>query len=309
MPKHRDQSFFPIPRALSARWRARRGYAAAILALSAFFGAVPAGYAQTPAAPIAESPYSYADLADLVARSDAIAVARPRSLAKVKQAPIGQAPGTQRFYVDAQVDSLIRGESGLPNRVAFLLDVPIALNGPKTFKAKSFILFGKPGIRPGEFQLLSSASILPWTPAADGQLRGIVREMLSPGAPPAIARIVEAFHVRGTVAGESESQIFLTTRKGEPVSLSIVRRPQMEPRFGAALGEIVDEAADLPAKDTLLWYRLACGLPASLPTSSIAKLEGPDAQAANTDYQAFMARLGPCERKRPPLLGNANTAR
>ena len=82
----------------------------------------------------------------------------------------------------------------------------------------------------------------------------------------------------------------------------------MEPRFGAALGEIVDEAADLPRPDSLLWYRLACGLPPALPQSAAMKLDGASAQAAAADYRAFMERLAPCTRSRPPVLGKAEIA-
>jgi hypothetical protein len=142
--------------------------------------------------------------------------------------------------------------------------------------------------------------MLPASPATDALVRTIARELVAPGAAPEIARIVEAFHVEGTIAGESETQAFLATRTGRPISLSIVRRPDMEPRFGAALGEIVDEAADLPAPGTLLWYRLACSLPAALPDSAVAKLDPVSAQAAAADYRSFVARLAPCTRTRGP---------
>ncbi|MFT3967465.1 MAG: hypothetical protein QM690_16445 [Sphingobium sp.] len=263
--------------------------------------AQPAAAAPASAAP--ESPFTYADVADLATRADIIAVARPRSFAKVPAEAAGMPPGTQRFYVDAQVDSLIRGDAGLPPRIAFLLDLPATEKPGRTLKGKSIILFGRAGARPGEFQLLSSKAMLPSSPGTDARVRRITTELLAPEAPPEIARVVEAFHVEGTVAGESETQIFLTTRGGRPISLSIVRRPDMEPRFGAALGEIVDEAADLPTPDSLLWYRLACGLPPALPQSAAMKLDAVSAPAAAADYRAFMERLAPCERTRPPVLG------
>jgi hypothetical protein len=276
-----------------------------ILAATVFSLSLTAGYAESTPSPIAPplspSPFTYADVADLASRADLIAVVHPRSFAKVVQDGVAPSLKTQRFYVDAQLDSLIRGNVGMPSRIAFLLDVPLAEKPSRTMKGKAFVLFGRPGGRPGEFQLLSSNALLPSSPATDARVHAIAAELVAQEAPPEIVRVVEAFHVEGTVAGESETQIFLATKSGRPVSLSVVRRPDMPPRFGAALGEIVDEAADVPAPDTLLWYRLACGLPATLPRDAVIKLDAPSARFAADDYRSFMERLGSCARTRPPF--------
>ncbi|WP_234152345.1 hypothetical protein [Sphingobium sufflavum] len=203
------------------------------------------------------------------------------------------------------MDSLIRGDAGLPPRIAFLIDLPLDVKPSRALKGRPFILFGHPGARPGDVQLLSSSALLPSTPATDARVRAITAEVVAPDAAPEIVRVVEAFHVEGTVAGESETQIFLATKSGRPVSLSIIRRPSEEPRFGAALGEIVDEAANAPPRDTLLWYRLACGLPPALPHGAASKLDGAAAQAAAADYRSFIDRLGPCTRTRAAPGGGA----
>jgi hypothetical protein len=105
-----------------------------------------------------------------------------------------------------------------------------------------------------------------------------------------------AFHVPGSLPGEGETQIFLQTVDSRPVSLSILRRPGEQPRWSVSLGEIVDEAAGPPARDTLLWYRLACGLPASLPTTTTADLDPAAAAVAREDYAFVLTALGPCGR-------------
>ncbi|HYZ48303.1 MAG TPA: hypothetical protein VE567_05345, partial [Sphingomonas sp.] len=61
---------------------------------------------------------------------------------------------------------------------------------------------------------------------------------------------------------------------------------------------IVDEAAKPPARDTLLWYRLACGLPRALPDEAVADLDGAAAEAARADYGYVLEQLGPCTRNR-----------
>lgn len=273
-----------------------------LFSLSLSGACAQSGPAETPVS-AAESPFTYADIADLATRAEVIAVARPRSFAKVDPKVFQSPLGMQRFYVDAQVDSLIRGDAGLPPRIGFLLDRPISEKPGRTLKGKPVMLFGRAGSKPGEFQLLSSKAVIPSSPATEARARAIAAELVAKDAPPEIARVVEAFHVEGTVAGESETQVFLTTRGGRPVSLSIVRRPDMAPRFGAALGEIVDEAADLPKPDSLLWYRLACGLPPALPQAAAMKLDATSAPAAAADYRSFMERLAPCTRTRPPALG------
>src|SRR5207253_7979853 len=106
--------------------------------------------------------------------------------------------------------------------------------------------------------------------------RRIAADLVAADTPPTITGIGNAFHVPGALPGEGETQIFLTTADNRPVSLSILRRPGEQPRWAVALSEIVDEAAAPPARDTLLWYRLACSLPAALPAASTASLAPPD---------------------------------
>jgi hypothetical protein len=257
------------------------------------------------APPVAASPYSYADIADLAARATTVAVARIKRISAVR-ADLATNPqaGTKRYYVEADVQSLIRGEVALARRIAFVIDLPDERNAAKAIKGKTFILFGRTGGKPDRMQLVSSNALLPLTPATEAKVKSITAELLKPDAPPAIAGIGNAFHVKGTVAGEGETQIFLLTDGGQPVSLSIVRRPGIAPQFGVALGEVVDEAAAVPPSDTLLWYRLACVLPGALPDSAVAKLEAADTEAARTDYRAFMDQLGPCPRTRAAKLGN-----
>src|SRR5207244_7883429 len=101
--------------------------------------------------------------------------------------------------------------------------------------------------------------------------------------------------VAGSLPGESETQIFLRTGDRRPISLSVLRRPHEDPRWAVALSELVDDSAAPPKPDTLLWYRLACGLPRQLPETAIASLAADDADAARADYQLVLAGLGPCQ--------------
>ena len=104
--------------------------------------------------------------------------------------------------------------------------------------------------------------------------------------------------VPGNLAGESETQLFLDTASGEPVSLSVVRRPGMEPEWGVSWSEIVDQSARPPEPQTVAWYRLACSLPAQLPAGAFLQQDQASRRRAEADYEFIIAQLGGCPRTR-----------
>lgn len=243
--------------------------------------------------------YSYADLADLAGLAPIAADVQIRESIRLKGADAaGAPPGQARFFLVADVLSLLRGAQGLPGQVRFLADFPLdASNRAPRLKKARFLLLGAPVPgKPGELRLVAPGALMAWTAERDARLRGVLTEMVARDAPPRVTGIGHAFHVPGSLPGESETQIFLTTADNRPVSLSILRRPGEAPRWSVALGEMVDEAAKPPAPDTLLWYRLACFLPAALPDGATDDLSPADAEAARADYALVTAGLGPCVR-------------
>ncbi|HEU0044399.1 MAG TPA: hypothetical protein VFQ64_07570 [Sphingomonas sp.] len=253
---------------------------------------------QLPAAAIVQP--AYADLADLALAAPVIGDATIRSTVRLKGPDAAGVPiGLVRLYVEADMTALIRGAGGLPPRVGYLLDVrPDARGKLPQLKKARVLLFARPSALPGQLQLVAPDAQLRWTPAADAQVRAIVREALAADAAPRLTGVGNAFHVPGALPGEGETQVFLQTADGRPVSLSVLRRPGERPRWAVALSEIVDEAAGPPPRDTLLWYRLACALPPTLPATSTAALAPADAVKAEEDYRFVLAQLGPCGRTR-----------
>lgn len=256
--------------------------------------------AQAPA--LAAPSLAYADLADLAQAAPAIAhvkIVRARTL-REKEAT-GVPPGHRRFLVRAEVAALIRGAAGLPREVRYLVDLPNDLRGrpARLRRGSEHLLFAStaPG-EPEELRLVAPDAQIPYSPAAADQVREIVREMLAADAAPRITGFGRAFHVPGALPGESETQIFLQTAEGRPISLNVLRRPGERPRWAVALGEIVDAAAAPPETNTLLWYRLACTLPRRLPPQSVRDLDRAEAGAVETDYRLILERLGPCGRTR-----------
>ena len=256
--------------------------------------------AQTPA-PAQE--YSYADLAD---RAIPAPIALTATIAKTIRLDPAQAQnvpaGRARVYVEAAANALIRGPSGgVPPVIRYLADVPLDAKGkvPKLKGTQVLLLArGVPG-RPGELQLVAPDAQFPLTGDIEARIRAILTEAVKSDAPPTITGIASAFHVPGAIPGEGETQIFLTTRNGRPISLNVLRRPGQTPAWSVALSEVVDEAAKPPVPDTLLWYRLACGLPPALPGAAVAELSAADAQSARADYRLVLEGLGPCARTQP----------
>ncbi|MEA3036270.1 MAG: hypothetical protein QOH04_2035 [Sphingomonadales bacterium] len=245
---------------------------------------------------------TYADAADLALAAPVAAQVRIAGAAALKDEQAAGFPaGLARFYVEADLVSLIRAPQPLPARVAYLVDLPRDARGkaPKLRKGADFLILAAPVPgRPGELRLVAPDAQIPFTPAEAERLRGIVREAAAPAAPPRITGIGKAFHVPGAIPGESETQIFLQTAGGRPVSLSILRRPGQTPQWAVALSEIVDEAAAPPAPGTLLWYRLACTLPPRLPAQSLGEADADGAAAIEADYRLVLDRLEPCVRSR-----------
>jgi hypothetical protein len=251
---------------------------------------------------VAAAGLSYADIVDLADNAPLVAHVRIRNIITLKPEQAGVVPpGYRRLYLEADVTGLIRGEAGITPLVSWLYDAPIDARGklPKLKKAQ-VILFARPGSRPGQVQLVARDAQIPATPAEIDRVKGILSALVARDAPPRILGLGDAFHVAGTVAGEGETQIFLRTENGDPVSLSILRRPGEPPRWAVALGEIVDEAARPPVPGSLLWYRLACALPPALPARAVRTLSVQDAEAARADYRVVIDALGPCGRTRTP---------
>lgn len=242
---------------------------------------------------------SYADLADLSIPAPVVIDAVIKSATRMKgpeAATVKQ--GHLRYYVEADVQRLIRGPTGLATRQAYVVDVPLdAMGRAPKLKKMRVLVFARPVPgRPGILQLVAGDSQINWSEERDRVVRSILTEAVRSGAAPALAGISRGFYVRGTLPGHSDSQIFIDTATGVPISLNVRRRPGQIARWGIALGDTVgSESLAAPRQDTLLWYRLACELPASLP-SDVAS--GDDGESLAEDYRLIRSSLGECIRTR-----------
>jgi hypothetical protein len=271
-------------------------------AAAAFFAVLATAAVPAESQPPVQPAPTYADLADLgLTAPIAVHVRSTRSVALKEKQAAGIRPGLARLYVEADIVSLLRSPSGLPSRIAYVVDLPRTAKGkaPKLKKGTEFLLLAHPVPgRPAEVRLAAPDAQLAYSPLAAEQLRSLLREAAGAEPPPRITGIGRAFHVPGAIPGESETQIFLLTAENRPVSLNVLRRPGQTPAWAVALSEIVDDAAGPPKRDTLLWYRLACTLPRALPRQSLAEADREAAAAIQADYRLIVERLGSCTRNR-----------
>jgi hypothetical protein len=240
----------------------------------------------------AEAEPGFVDLADLTVAAPVIVQAR---VARAERLPDRDSPGLAkghaRLLVTAAVDAAIVAPGAIPAELTWLWDAPLDPRG-KLAKRKNLAVMAwitKP-TPDGKAQLVAAHAQQPWTPALDAQVRAIATEAKS-GAAPRITGVTNGFRADGTVAGESESQFFLSAADGAGATMVVTQRPGSPRKIALSRGDVIDESAAAVRPGTLLWYRLACGLPAVLP----ANAGGSDAALA-ADWAAAMASLGPCER-------------
>ncbi len=248
------------------------------------------------------SELTYADLAGLSDDAELVIRAQIRRQITVEpeRAP-GLPAGFARLYIEARTLALISGNVPIGESLRYLVDVPLNAKGkaPK-LKKQEMLLFARPTAgSSSQIQLVNSNSQLPYSPILEQRLRPILAELAEAGAPSQVTGVRDALSVRGNLAGESETQIFLTTKDSSPVSIAVLRRPQQEPLWGVSWGEIIDQAARPPRPQTIGWFRLACNLPPSLPSSANLSRDRTERMQAERDYRYVMGALGPCVRRLP----------
>lgn len=244
---------------------------------------------------------TYADLADLSDAANLVLRVKIRKQAEVKaeRAP-GLAPNYARLYIEADTIALLAGNAAVGESVKYVVDVERDAKGraPK-LKKQEMLLFARtvPG-RAAEIQLVGQGAQMRWRPELESRVRPILAALVASDSPPVVTGVRDALAVEGNLVGESETQLFLSTRDDGPVSVTVIRRPGQRPVWGVSFTEIVDQAAVPPLVNTLAWYRLACFLPQTLPGEANLSRDAQSRAQAAEDYRYMMTQLGPCPRNR-----------
>ncbi len=267
--------------------------AAQALPVYAQVNAPARGSAQAPA--LREA--TFADLAALSESAGIVVRATVRKMARVEDARAPRlTPGMGRFYVNADTRALLTGSAPIGQSFVYLVDLPLDSKGkPPALKKIDVLLFARPVAgRPGELQLVTPTAQQLWSEPAEARLRGILKALVAPNAPARITGVRELLYVPGNLAGQGETQIFLSTHDGSAASITVVHQPGAAPAWGVSFSELIAEVGHPPQPDTLEWYRLACFLPANPPARANVS-EGMDAmRQAAADYRMVLNQLGPC---------------
>jgi hypothetical protein len=244
---------------------------------------------------------SYADLADLVDSAQIVLRAKVKKVAVLKpEQGAASRPGMARVYVEAVTENLLTGPAAVGESLRYLADVKLDAKGkmPKLRNLSVLLFASHVKDRPGEIRLVAPDAQVAWGPAAEAMLRQVLRELYSPDAPRRVTGVQEVIHVPGTLAGEGETQIFLKTADGEPASITVLHNAGAPAHWGVSFSEIVATTGLPPKRETLVWYRLACFLPRSLPPGLNLSATDADKAAAVSDYAKVLSDLGPCPRLR-----------
>jgi len=257
----------------------------------------PTQPAVPPARPAVEQP-SWTDWADLALAAPIVLIADVRRVNRLgRRATPDVPPGEVRALIEGDLRTVLKAPGVLPAGAAWLWQGPADARGrPTVSRGERVLLFAQPlsGGRDPATQpvaLFARHGQQAWTPEAEAIVRAILTEALQPGlARLAVTGIQDAFWTEGDVPGQSESQFFLSTAEGRPVTLLVRRAPGEAPRVLAATGDLVGAAAPVEPR-TLTWRALACGLPTELPAHLAARAE------LRADYALARASLGACWRR------------
>ncbi len=250
---------------------------------------------------VAAANNSYADVADLVVAAPLIVDVTIRKLTKVQpQQAVGVPANMQRIVIDADVNTLLRGVEGIGAKVRFLLDVPLNEKGklPALKKQRFFLFANKVSNMPGTIRLVRPNALAEWSVSNDSLVRMITREAVQLDAPQAITGVTSAFHSVGAIPGEGDSQIFMSASGGQPYSISVASRAGQPKRWTVSTSELIEDSASAPKRNTLLWYRLACGLPPVLGADQLEASDADNAARIRADYAFVLSSLGKCDRTR-----------
>lgn len=279
----------------------RRSFFALAVGLGLYAAGFAPAAAQPDVRPASSPALTYADLVDLAEPAEHIIRAKIRKQASLESARSpGLSHGFIRVFIVAKVIEPLVGASLPGDSYRYLVDVPLRPDGkPPKLKGSEVIIFahGVPN-RPGELQLVAPDAQVLAGGDIFARLAPVLTELSDADRPPLTQAIRDILAVQGNLAGESETQLFLSTGDGGTALVSVIRRPGAAPVWGVSWGELISQAPQAPPSGTLAWYRLACALPAHIPRDAHLSSQVRARVQAEQDYALVLRSLGGCPRNR-----------
>lgn len=196
-------------------------------------------------------------------------------------------PGGRRRLVRARITSVIKAPSLTPPQIEYLQDWIPADGGkkpPRLEGARVLVFLAPSKRRDDQYSLIDRRAQTGQEPASERLVRAILLDAETPQL-----RSLRIAGVSAVFDWGDRRQFLVDTTDGRKLSLDTT--PE-----GSAVKVSFDETsgdAKTVQAGSLLWFRLACELPANLPDAIVQDYQTPglDPQKA---FSELKARLGPC---------------
>ena len=250
-----------------------------------------------PAPPPPPPPQSYAQLARLYLASPIVLRAQVKSEAKLSKKTLAAMeplpPQQGRLMLGVEIQSVLKAPQALPAQMSFLWQGPLDANGKLPKLRKSSRLFFLMPTGPSVTLVEVGAAPL-WSSADEETLRAIGREASDPvavGLAPGALRLATVTPADGDRS--SPFVHFLFETRGGSNLVAILERADGRWLLRTTTSDLDQDARPVPP-NSLLWYHLACGLPAAPPDPVSRQASAEDAALAREAWAGMLADLGPC---------------
>jgi hypothetical protein len=207
-------------------------------------------------------------------------------------------PGYVRQILEADIVRVFKSPNVVNARISYLWEGPVDAKGkPPGFKKQSMLLFFRPATAPDiAFQVVGADRQIPWSTAAEGQLRAIGLEAQKPDV-----RSLRLSGLQSAFTTETDPPFARLTQylfsNGRDDLLGITVRVKAD-----GTGDVIQSSQEflgggtLVQANTLLWYHLVCTTPAQVPADVLADQPNDDDRAIITqDYATLKKALGACK--------------
>jgi hypothetical protein len=219
-------------------------------------------------------------------------------LGKKEAAALPPLPPSQgRAMLEVELQGVLKAPDALPAKLKFLWQGPLDAKGKVPgFKKQTLLLFLSTATANGitGYGLTDVNSVRTWTAAEEAQLRAIAAAAQDPAQRGLAIKGVRTTFVTVPENGDSDPfvHILFATQSGAPLA-AILEQQGGAWRLRTTITDL-DQDAQAIQRQSLLWYHMACGLPAEPPSVVIRQPSAAESDMARAAWTAMLEQLGPC---------------
>jgi hypothetical protein len=219
-------------------------------------------------------------------------------LAKKDNAGLPPLPADQgRAMLEMELQGALKAPDALPSTLKFLWQGPLDAKAKMpNFKKQILLAFLTSVTANGAtgYGLIDVNSIKSWSQAEEAQLRAIASAAQDPAQRGLAIKAVRTAFVTVPEDGNSEPyvHILFDTQNRAPLA-AIMTKQTTGWALRTTLTDL-DQDAIAVQRQSLLWYHMACGLPASPPPAVANQASDAEKVLAVEAWSAMLEQLGPC---------------